>query len=939
MKYFILAIFLLPTVGSYSQNLSLNLDLSSNLELYRQHLTEISKTIDAKFLKSYFERIVVSKAGSHKYMGNSHQSDPDEIDSGSDGIAGHTLAELEIATRKFYQSLVPYDSISKADSTDILFSETKYNLSSRRILATYKDKYLQTTSTEKRISILLKYMWKLSYTYPAFNTSRALYKYVNKVNMLLPAVEIDTVRGRLSVEFARIISSINTEKFRYYAFSLLLSAEKIYLDPYFGSIERLRYYSDQDSIKYVKFISGSPNSTKLIGVYQSISDLFDLRVFVEYNNDLYPFQKIQLKYLRAAYYIAKILFDKEKISKAEFEAIESNLIFPASRIKININSKYYSNVTEEHAQTLKILEPIIFNLNNSASLRHKANAYTALGNIFFQLNEPAFAIKAYYKALHLEFVRDDFWPTDLWLEILFRNVFLSMERQKLVSQNQYMDKKDAYEFTELYRLYRFDFRKICDNCGLVIDNQVLNDSYIYEMQGDLNLARQVLLDRRLSYFGRRLAGNQSQLRDDYMNSNLIGEVYRRLYEMKWLSVPTSGGNEGQVEFLDSIQYATIHESSSRFGNSRYLAEDVSYISRLEGESWGYYWDYIYDKGINHLRSSIEKITRTLFEKDKQNSIKDSINADLVDSIKKNIRTLVSIRSMNDSLKVSVSELSGTANKLRWTRNVTFIVVIFLIIAAFVMFLFLAGLKRQGRMLTEKIRALEAEAEEKDLNRKLNEEILLNRTALGHDIKNQIDLLPNLLFRVRSKLAKDVRDACGIDECYEYADAVNKYFRANLELKRGLKNTIGNEVDLARQYCSILEKMQGAPGKARIIDKIDYTILGGIEVPKHSIESFIANAFSHGGAGKDAVRIIVRSEIMPGGFAIIIEDDGVGFDDLGLKTKDPYMGINLVMKQIENYNSQNNSYSIKFSADKIENIYTNEAKSGVRVTLKIVKNEA
>lgn len=234
---------------------------------------------------------------------------------------------------------------------------------------------------------------------------------------------------------------------------------------------------------------------------------------------------------------------------------------------------------------------------------------------------------------------------------------------------------------------------------------------------------------------------------------------------------------------------------------------------------------------------------------------------------------------------------------------------------------------------------EIEAEEKDLGKKLAEQQLLNDTALGHDLISLIDHVPYMLGKSIKTAPEDMRISSGLSQCLEYTKNVREYFEENFKLKEKLVNTVAGEIELAKRYCELLSIQKGRDCVANItIENLAPELLK-IEIPKHNLVNFIANAFLHGRANtaKNRIDILVRGKQLSNGYVIAISDNGGGFESLNIPDKEETRGLKLVFRQIANYNSMKNSgYIIHCDESSFQNLIQDGERTGTQITYKLIR---
>ena len=305
-------------------------------------------------------------------------------------------------------------------------------------------------------------------------------------------------------------------------------------------------------------------------------------------------------------------------------------------------------------------------------------------------------------------------------------------------------------------------------------------------------------------------------------------------------------------------------------------------------------------------------------KDHESAINDLYNASIRKKLHDSLAYSDSIRIIHDSLRHAEQINNRNAIKLEEQKSQKRLMIIVAIASCSITYI----LWRRKKA---------------DLRREIAELKLLNETALGHDHINHLDHLVGFAKALKDGNNGAFKYQLSPGKFYEFINDMNKYFTINYNLKSTLKNKLSLELELAKKYSLIFEKMKETPSKISIMTNSYFDAIGDIEIPKHTLINFISNSFRHGAMNREKIVIKVYAFKEGNDIIIIIEDDGVGFDSLNLETKEANRGINLVLQLVRKYNSMpDNKYKIVFSQDNIENKIENGVRTGVKVTYKLLK---
>lgn len=140
---------------------------------------------------------------------------------------------------------------------------------------------------------------------------------------------------------------------------------------------------------------------------------------------------------------------------------------------------------------------------------------------------------------------------------------------------------------------------------------------------------------------------------------------------------------------------------------------------------------------------------------------------------------------------------------------------------------------------------------------------------------QAQINPHFQYNILAMLSLNAKKA-GNEELYTYLRAFSKLIQGKIFRDKEIKIPLSSEMELVNFYLLLQ--------KGRFQEKLAYTISYGDDalhdclIPKLLIEPLVENAVSHGlepksGPGRIDIRIFEEA----GGLHIVVEDDGVGFD--------------------------------------------------------------
>jgi Skp family chaperone for outer membrane proteins len=238
-------------------------------------------------------------------------------------------------------------------------------------------------------------------------------------------------------------------------------------------------------------------------------------------------------------------------------------------------------------------------------------------------------------------------------------------------------------------------------------------------------------------------------------------------------------------------------------------------------------------------------------------------------------------------------------------------------------------KKRTKHFNKKINDLEEDFENKNyklrLEKKDAELKLLGNLAYNHDIRKFIPIFPRMIKKT-NEFNKALHQ--------KVATAYAKYNKLNNDVVDELLNTVENEIEIVRQSNEVilfLRKMD-----------VTYTLhtnftdddeLRNILIPKNMFTSFISNSLLHGSIGKKHINIICTIRRVKNGYEFTLEDDGVGFKELGIENKKNDRGIPLLLRQVHNFNEENKIWNLGFDINSIQN---KKQGKGVIVTFNMIK---
>lgn len=931
-----------------------SLHLSKHLEPFRKHLDSVTSGITAKHLLNIYKSNFSKNVQIHPKK--ELTQDGENNANGGKGFK----------SKKNWGTKYSYEEIIPNDTNHILFIETEYDLPNRIELENLKTKYSESKTLKDRINVCINYISELSMFYPSrsdwkFSRSLTLNRYINHTAYLIERLPKDTTKSFMLGKFGYCLQQIDRIELQSYILQLYLKAEQILIGPY--KIYLKENDLSDDSAYFRRYINQGSLGNALININYFISDLLEPEEKFDLKNELYPFLKKRLFYLQRALKTFEIQNGKNHMSN-DYTIAEEKYLMALTSFMAFDKSKYYSNILYDRILLLKdYISKIVFPRDDSLTKKREYNLYYSLGYIFIGQKEYNYALKAFYKAaeIRLNFssvpmtIRDVPIYVDIFETIQKDKSNRSSEQEEAMADavNLYLSIINSEHAENKYDTSIFDFFKLLGQSSLMIYNDQLEKAEI------------LLRSKKRELFHDTL----------YINSNpeIVGFLYRLLLNTNW--APNKVGIISDVEReADSIMYLIKKHGSldveTSYNGDEYVAEKLSNLEGIESYSKWYaeaedLKEEIRKKTmeiaslkivrdnlntrISKLSLSVESLTKEINGLNKSLTYKKKEAGVLNDSIRKKNITLSTISKQNilleanrksatlkiDSLNKLASTFQGRIENLNSIKGTLIGIISFLALILFSILIIIRKKTSRIKALNKDIVSKEKEAEEKDLGKKLTEQKLLNDIALSHDLLTQIEHIPEFIRGLQSNLSTYPSD---LEESIKYAEDVNYYFESNFGLRGQLLNKLGEEIQMAKTYSRIWEKIQGKKNFVKINSKsIPEDLLESVEVPKHNIVSFISNAFRHGALGKEEIIINIKCERKDGGVSLFIEDNGVGVSNLHLDPKRENRGLGLVMKQIDNYNSvTSHPYKIDFNLHNIQNIIENGKIKGARVIYKMLK---
>lgn len=932
MKFtFITICFLLFSKQSYSQSENIDsLYLYKTLVPFREHLNIVAQDINATYLFNEFQPPKIEKL---PFLKPANETKPTND------------------YKPFIMHLPPpkvsFNEIIRNDTNHKIFIETEYDLRNRAGLVQLKSEFTKARKPEKKANILINYINALDDTYPSeikwrFSQSYTFKKYFESINKYIAQTKSDTTKASCLINRAIVLMTIDPVFFKTTAFQDLLLAEKYLIQPYFDELRKNKVTNDSTGKYYRKFVEKSPNAITLAKVYGYLSAVLTPKSFANSNNELFPILNKAITYLRSTLRILKILKVKNKKYKDEFEIVQKSVLNFYTNIQYKKDSKYIFIILNDKINLLNYLIKDVLKVNDdSLSTVSKENMYAALGEIFESTNEYNYALKAYYKALQINFSKDTIFM-DQETESLFSHIFFNLQR---------LPARDTLEVCKIQALYSayISNRDIANkghqySFNFLYSNETYNSiANLYVLSGIADSARVFLNRDRKRYIYDSTLGKDEK-------ETILATIYRNLYINNWLP-PKPRFSKDLVDKMDSLFYEIYcGRFETNYEGDVFIPELVSNFDRSESNVT---WRYEQEK----LSKKIEASKRELLAlniRERKLIIREEI---LNDSIAEKNKTLSfmaiqmnNLERQNSKLGNSIAQkkdevylLQRNYNEIKNQRKLLYlssILLTFLVLGLFITGLFIRKrnktLNKINANLDVEILNKEREAEEKDYGKQLAEQQLLNDTALGHDLIELVNHIPYFIKKAIKTLPETLQSSDAFIQCQKFAEGVRKYFESNFNLKEKLVNTVKNDLQLAQEYCTLLQIIYHNDSRANLNTVSILPEILAIEIPKHNLVNFISNAFRHGRDKQENVQINVEGYKTEKGYIIAIRDNGGGFETINLEEKEDTRGIKLVLRQVDNYNSiKDNRYKILFSENNIENIFDKEERYGTRITYKII----
>ncbi len=632
--------------------------------------------------------------------------------------------------QKYFDNSIPkysFNEIIANDTNHTLFIETEYELDFRPMLLYLKDSYLKEKKVAQKAGILLEYISWMAKVYPQypnweFSKSNTLLKYVQTFEQLTNSLPRDTVKAFLLVAFSDMLVNMNRGYWRYYALSHYLIAEKILLSPYYRKLKKGTVRYENEYTEYKDFILTSTQSIPLSNIYVQIYKTLTPTNWFDKTNSLVPLTNKRLFYLNKALYISSILDSSHKIEKRYIWNYE-RLFFEEYTIRyFKKNNKYSNQIFLNYNYLLQRFVSRILPQNDiSIPPEQKLGLYKCLGNIFYSLNEPEYAIKAYYKVLE-QFMNRGVLYQNMETENIFAAIFRMMKQ--LVKREGAISQKD--ELTRLYERF--------DQLPYEPRDSSLAAYRNFQARKTTNAVTLLLLENKMQQAKELLfKARKTAFFDTLDISSSLTILYDELNYNEWLQPKASC--ETSLEKSDSMAYSYYHnEQESNFEGNPYIEQIYSSWNQQEADA---FWNF----NMDDLKDEIKVKEKKIEELNKKTKMLEAINTGLADTIEKKTKILselfksaVSLNKSNEKLQGQIRDsttrlvelsqknitlgsinknlndnnkiLSGNNEKLKLWNTVLWPVAVILGIGTLLLFVSVKALRKQKRQLNSEIKNLQ-----------------------------------------------------------------------------------------------------------------------------------------------------------------------------------------------------------------------------------------
>ncbi len=831
------------------------------------------------------------------------------------------------------------DKISTVDSSEILFIETDFDLKNRNELAYLQNIHMKEKNGYKKISSLLKYIYALHQTYSSNSTiiysrSQTIRKYLAYLYDLLKKAPHDIRTANWLINTAKTLNHISPRDLYKDIYSLYIEAETILLAPFQNRGNKIQY--DPNHNDYEEYVKSRKITKQVIDIYSGLVDILNSQNKGGTNNQLYPILKTITRY---RFYLAEILevgLKEDKRWENRLQVCEEDIIMDLSLKSIDKNSQYQKELIDDR---IKVLEHYMTRLLDQQDLkltsRRQSILYFTLGVMFDKNLEEKYAMKAYWKVLDVA-ISSNLELEPEFIEFLYYQIYGIHRQKSILWRVTPQDEKDLQNIIGLYNITN-NYEKLSklNPAPIYYKLQNINFSRYLSIYGFIDSSKNILLSYKKSLFK-----DSFNILNDPVGLELI---YKELYDNKWLEISP---NEPDFEkTADSIMMTALNKELTDvfYGSSSNIPEEYYNMNKTVDDSrWAY--------NVAELNDEIQTKTEKIDKLNSEQKLLLKSNQSLSEAIEKKNEVLSNLTNKIDSLKLANLSLAASNQNLRmesdklakkiseqketigiWTKIGFTTIVLAVLLPLIVGY---KGIKKQ-KAITDKYKSeadrIAKENEENNYKLKLEKRIeegkLLAHLAEEHDIDRFIKKLP--------ELAETINDQNKIDLIGKFNN-FSDYYKLNSATRGLFNNTIVNELNIAKKAAELYTALSVKNFPFTISNNLDANNeVQNIEIPKRLISSLIANSIRHGSNGKDRIDIALDISSFENGYTIKIEDNGCGFEELGLEKKQSNSGINLLLKQVASYNEHDNPFVIDFSEKSVK---SKGEGAGVIVEFNLSKNE-
>lgn len=156
---------------------------------------------------------------------------------------------------------------------------------------------------------------------------------------------------------------------------------------------------------------------------------------------------------------------------------------------------------------------------------------------------------------------------------------------------------------------------------------------------------------------------------------------------------------------------------------------------------------------------------------------------------------------------------------------------------------------------------------------------------------------------------------------------NSNLKEEFDLSFAFKNVYEEEYEISDQKITLVNEVREEP------------LLTKIVIPPHFITNFVMNSIRHGMDGVDTIKITWLSELIQGGYRLIIDDTGCGINKSKEKSKNwqtRSSGLKNAVEAANLYNQCNYEYKMVFDESHIIDKHSEMGLPGTRIIIDFIK---